>query len=62
MTRIYAGRALQEYMLDGTWNIFERAGSTPYSPVISDGSRHSVFAGLELPSAAAATTAAAARA
>lgn len=43
------GRALPEYILDDTWNIFERAGGTPYSLVNPDGSRYLVFVGLDPP-------------
>lgn len=50
------GRALLEYVLDGTWNIFERAKDTPYSIVNPDGSRHSVFAGLDPPTVTATTS------
>ena len=50
------GRALLEYLLDGTWNIFERAKDTPYSLVNPDGSRYSVFAGPCPPAVVTAMT------
>ncbi|MCE2498620.1 MAG: transposase [Nitrosopumilaceae archaeon] len=49
MQHLSPGRALLEYLLDGTWNIFERAGGTPYSLANPDGSRYSVFVGLDPP-------------
>ena len=49
MQQLSPGGALLEYMLDGTCHTFERAKSTPYSLVNPDGSRYSVFVGLDPP-------------
>ena len=48
------GGALLEYILDGKCHNFGRAKSTPYSLVNPDGSRYSVFVGLDPPSSPAA--------
>ena len=41
--RVSPGRALLEYILDHDWNLFERAGDTPYPLADPDGARYSVF-------------------
>lgn len=43
------GRALLECILDRDWNLFEKAPDTPYSLTNPDGSRYSIFAGLDPP-------------
>ncbi len=49
-----------EYLLDHGWNLFERAGNTPYSLVNPDGFRYSVFDGPGPPRGRTAAAAAAA--
>ena len=44
------GRGLLECLLDPDWDLFERAGETPYSLTDPDGSRYSLFKHLDLPS------------
>ena len=44
------GRGLLECLLDPDWDLFERAGETPYSLTNPDGSRYSLFKRLDLPS------------
>lgn len=47
--KVSPGRALLEYLLDRDWNLFEKAGDTPYSLANPDGTRYSVFARLDPP-------------
>ena len=49
MQNMSPGKALLEHMLDGTCHTFERSKSTLYSLVNPDGSRYTVFAGLDPP-------------
>ena len=44
------GRGLLECLLDPGWDLFERAGETPYSLTDPDGSRYSLFKHLDPPS------------
>ena len=44
------GRGLLECLLDPDWDLFERAGETPYSLTDPDGSRYSLFKHLDPPS------------
>ena len=44
------GRGLLECLLDSDWDLFERAGETPYSLTDHDGSRYSLFKHLDPPS------------
>ena len=44
------GRGLLECLLDSDWDLFERAGETPYSLTNPDGSRYSLFKRLDPPS------------
>ena len=44
------GRGLLECLLDPDWDLFERAGETPYSLTNPDGSRYSLFKRLDPPS------------
>ena len=44
------GRGLLECLLDPDWDLFERAGETPYSLTNPDGSRYSLFKHLDPPS------------
>ena len=44
------GRGLLECLLDSDWDLFERAGETPYSLTDPDGSRYSLFKRLDPPS------------
>ena len=44
------GRGLLECLLDSDWDLFERAGETPYSLTNPDGSRYSLFKHLDPPS------------
>ena len=43
------GRALIETVLDCSWDLFEKAGATPYSAVDPDGTRYTVFSGTDPP-------------
>ena len=44
------GRGLLECLLDPGWDLFEKAGETPYSLTDPDGSRYSLFKHLDPPS------------
>ena len=58
---ISSGRALREHILDRSWDLFEKAKCTPRSLTNPDGSRYSLFAGLDPPPQRPSTAAETAR-